>query len=99
MDRVVVLDGKTYLSGSVKTLKPGSQSETVWSKVSGHGKVTFADAHSPLTTATFSEPGEYELKLTAGKGALSVSSTVKVRAENPPPAQAAPPQEAAKPCS
>jgi len=87
VDRVVVLGGKTYLSGSVKSLKPANLSETVWSKISGPGQVTFADAGSPVTEATFSEPGEYRLKLTAGKGALSASSSLKVKAENPPPAQ------------
>ena len=70
VDRVVVLGGKTYLSGKVKTLKPGSKSEPVWKEDSGPGKVTFADSHSLLTTATFSEPGEYVLRLTAGKGVL-----------------------------
>ncbi len=87
MDRVVVLGGKTYLSGAVKGLKPGRTTETEWSKESGPGKVTFADARAPVTTAAFSAPGDYVLKLTAGKGDLAASSTLRVRAENPPPAQ------------
>ena len=36
---------------------------------------------------SFSAPGDYVLKLTAGKGDLATSSTLRVRAENPPPAQ------------
>jgi DUF1680 family protein len=87
VDRVVVLGGKTYLSGRVKALKPGGQSETVWSQISGPGKATFAEVHTPVTTATFSVPGEYALQLTAGQGALSAASTLKVKVENPPPAQ------------
>ena len=87
VDRVVVLGGKTYLSGNVKGLKPGSTAAVKWSKTSGPGKVTFADAQAAVTTATFSAPGDYVLKLTAGKGELSASSTLRVRAENPPPAQ------------
>lgn len=86
VDRIVVLGGKTYLSGGVKSLKP-REIETEWSKVSGPGEVSFADARAPETTATFSSPGDYVLKLTAGKGDLAASSTLRVRAENPPPAQ------------
>lgn len=36
-----------------------------WSKVSGPGSVSFGDTSSPTTTATFSVPGTYELRLTA----------------------------------
>jgi uncharacterized protein len=86
-DRVVLLGGKTHLSGSVKTLKPVGKNETIWSQVSGPGKVTFADPRSAVTTAIFSEPGEYQLQLTAGKGTLAASSTLSVRVENPPPAK------------
>ena len=77
-DRVVVVGGKTYLSGSVRTLKPG-KTEMAWSKLSGAGEVKFADEHSPTTTAMFSAPGDYTLKLAAGSGALGASSTLKVK--------------------
>ena len=84
-DRSVVLGGKTYLSGRVKALKANSASAKVaWSKESGPGKVTFADANAVETTATFSEPGEYALKLTGGEGKLSGTSTLKVKVERPP---------------
>ncbi|MGA2246847.1 MAG: beta-L-arabinofuranosidase domain-containing protein [Verrucomicrobiota bacterium] len=85
VDRVVVLGGKTYLSGGVRMLKP-AKTEITWSKLSGPGSVAFADEHSPVTTATFSAPGDYTLQLTAGSGALSASSILKARVENPPPA-------------
>jgi len=42
-----------------------------WSKVSGPGTVTFANAGAPSTTATFSTTGTYTLRLTASDGALS----------------------------
>jgi hypothetical protein len=87
VDRVVVLGGKTYLSGTVKGFKPGRVIEAQWSKASGPGEVKFADAQAPVTTATFSAPGDYVLKLTGGKGALSAASALRVRAENPPPPQ------------
>ena len=86
VDRDVMLDGKTYLSGTVKAFKPGSAlAKAIWSQQSGPGEVTFADAQTNLTTAAFSQPGEYVLKLTAGEGQLSASSTLKVKVVPPPP--------------
>jgi len=84
VDRCVVRDGKTYLSGEVKTLK-GNSAKVLWSKESGPGKVTFAKAGERVTTATFSAVGEYVLKLTAGEGALASSSTLTVKVVSPPP--------------
>ncbi|MBP8303859.1 MAG: glycoside hydrolase family 127 protein [Phycisphaerae bacterium] len=85
-DRVVMVGGKTFLSGQVKSLKGDSPSgKVVWAKESGPGNVAFADAGSAATTAVFSAPGDYVLKLTAGEGSLSASATLKVRAEEPPP--------------
>ena len=75
-DRVVVPGGKTYLSGTLKTLDGKDASTTVtWSKESGPGTAAFENANAPVTTATFSTVGDYGLKLTAGKGPLSASST------------------------
>jgi len=88
VDRVVILGGKTYLEGAVKSLKPNSATSLVkWSKVSGPGRVTFENANTNETTATFSKIGDYVLKLTAGKGKLSSSSTLNVKVEPPPPAE------------
>lgn len=86
MDRDVMLDGKTYLSGAVKFLKSDASAKILWSKESGPGSVHFANARTNITTATFSRPGDYVLQLTAGKGKLVASSTLKVKALLPPPA-------------
>ena len=76
----MVLGGKTYLSGKVKVLKPESPTARLtWSKASGPGGVNFANASAAETTATFSAPGDYVLKLTAGEGQLSSSSTLNAR--------------------
>ena len=86
VDRVVILGGKTYLNGTIKTLAGRDASTAVtWSKASGPGTVAFANAEAPVTAATFSAVGDYVLKLTATKGALSSSSTLKVKADAPPP--------------
>ena len=65
---------------------PGPAPTTTWSKVSGPGSVTFADPKAAVTTATFSAPGEYVLKVTADNGKANASSTLTVKAELPPPA-------------
>ena len=51
---------------------------TTWTKASGPGTVTFANASATDTTATFSDPGTYVLRLTAQDGALSTSDEVTV---------------------
>ncbi|MGC4049935.1 MAG: glycoside hydrolase family 127 protein [Paludibaculum sp.] len=67
---------------------PAGPAVTVaWSKESGPGSVAFADAKAPITTASFTTPGAYVLKLTAGNGQAQSVSTLHVLVETPPPAQ------------
>jgi len=104
IDRVTVLQGKTYLRGWAGYGNPpstprgrgavapapaptGPTPTVTWSKAWGPGAVTFADAKSPITTATFSTPGDYVLKLTADNGRTTASSTLNVLVETPPPAK------------
>ena len=84
-DRAVMLDGKTYLFGTAKFLRTNASARIAWSKEAGPGKVIFDNPLTNVTTATFSQPGEYVLKLTAGEGKLSASSALKVKAVTPPP--------------
>ena len=53
MDRDVMLDGKTYLSGSVKFLKPNSPARVLWSKDSGPGRVKFENARTNVRQRRF----------------------------------------------
>ncbi len=87
VDRVVVLGGKTYLSGLIKTLdgQGGELATVTWSKASGPGWVTFEEASTVETTAAFSQLGDYVLQLTAAKGNLSDSDTLNVRVVQRPP--------------
>jgi len=86
VDRVVILGGKTWLRGEIKTLEPEPAATPVsWSKESGPGEVRFESAKAADTTATFSAPGNYVLKLTAGSADLCSSSTLGVKVELPPP--------------
>ncbi len=86
VDRVVILGGKTYLNGVIKTLDGKGASPAAWTKKSGPGEVAFENANEPVTTATFSKTGDYVLKLTAGKAPLSASSSLNVKVITPPPA-------------
>lgn len=52
-----------------------------WSKVSGPGTVTFADATAANTTVSFSAPGSYVLRLTASDGGAQGTGEVTVTAQ------------------
>ena len=85
LDRSVVMGGKTYLSGKALWLQDLPGNSALWTKASGPGDVVFANAASPVTTATFSASGDYVLKLTGvGDGGQTVS-TILVHAEAAPP--------------
>ena len=64
----------------------GPTPTTLWRKESGPGTVTFADPTAAVTTATFSDTGEYVLGVTADNGTSKASSTLVVKVELPPPA-------------
>lgn len=87
VDHFVVVSAQTHLSGAVRDDgKPQPAPTLRWSKESGPGKVTFADTSSATTTAKFSKPGHYVLKLTADDGQTPASGTVSVTVTPPPPA-------------
>jgi K319-like protein len=79
-DQTVFLPATGTLGGSVTDdgLPQGSAVAISWSKVSGPGTVTFADASSAATSASFSDPGEYVLRLTASDGEFASSDDVAV---------------------
>ena len=56
-----IVDGRSTLPTSAAD---GPAPTAMWSKDSGPGDVQFADAKALITTATFSTPGAYVLKLT-----------------------------------
>ncbi len=65
----------------------GPAPTALWTKDSGPGVVKFADAKALITTATFSTPGAYVLRLTVDNGQSKDSSTLNVSVETPPPAK------------
>jgi N-acetylneuraminic acid mutarotase/fibronectin type 3 domain-containing protein len=63
---------------------PPGELTTVWSQVSGPGTVTFADASSPVTAASFSSVGVYVLRLTADDGELKSSDETTIAVNDVP---------------
>lgn len=66
----VTLEGRTWGGAAPVT--------TEWSKVSGPGTVTFSDPTRINSSASFSAPGTYGLRLTATDGTTTVTSDVSV---------------------
>jgi len=84
-DQTVVWPSPATLRGTASDDGlPSGTMVTAWSQVSGPGAVTFGDAAALDTTASFSLPGAYELRLTADDGALCLSDAVIVTV-NPRP--------------
>ncbi|MGE3314457.1 MAG: DUF1559 domain-containing protein [Planctomycetaceae bacterium] len=80
-DQAVLFPNGVSLDGTVSDdnlPNPPAAVTTTWSKVSGPGTVTFASPSSVDTTATFSAPGTYVLRLTANDLALSQFDEVTI---------------------
>lgn len=56
-----------------------SATTQLWEKLAGPGGVSFANSGAVGTTATFSAPGRYTLRLTADDGTLVTRQIVRVR--------------------
>ncbi|MGY1810952.1 PKD domain-containing protein [Blastococcus sp. SYSU D00669] len=80
-DRSVVRPAAASLDGTVTDdglPNPPAAVTTSWTKVSGPGTVTFANAAAVDTTATFDAPGTYVLRLTGSDSALAAADEVTV---------------------
>jgi hypothetical protein len=82
VDQLINVPQKAMLQGTAfddGLPNPPGDLTTTWSKVSGPGSVTFANASKLTTQATFGKPGTYVLRLTADDGALTASDTVIIK--------------------
>jgi hypothetical protein len=79
-DQTITLPDSATLSGSVTDddLPAGATVTTLWAAISGPGTVTFGDETSPSTTASFSVPGTYTLRLTADDTELQADDDVVI---------------------
>ncbi|MBI3466591.1 MAG: alginate lyase family protein [Planctomycetes bacterium] len=86
LDQTILTTSSANLDGTVtddgRPNPPGTVT-TVWSKVSGPGRVTFGNAFAVDTTVKFSAAGTYVLKLTANDGSLSTSDTATITVLKP----------------
>ena len=83
-DLTINLTQPANLNGTVSDdgLPIGSTLAASWSKVSGPGTVTFANASAQVTSATFSEAGDYVLRLAASDSQLTISDQVTVNVQS-----------------
>lgn len=89
-DQTVAMPGSAALNGSASDdglPNPPGALNYAWTKVSGPGEVTFADASEAVTKASFSETGIYVLQLAASDGANTSTSTTTVTVKPPPTVQ------------
>lgn len=80
-DQTITFPAAVQLNGTVMdddTPVPLAQVQTTWSQLSGPGTASFANPNVPQTTATFSQPGSYTLRLTANDSQLSSAATLVV---------------------
>ena len=90
-DKTITLPSSVSLSGSASDDgQPSGTLTTLWTKISGPGTVSFANAGVTSTTATFSAAGTYVLRLTANDGSLQASDDVTVQVNAAIPQNAAP---------
>src|SRR5581483_11731340 len=80
VNQTIALPASAILNGSVTDdgWPAGSTLTQSWSKLSGPGVVTFANANAPSTTASFSVAGTYALQFVASDGALANSAVVTI---------------------
>src|SRR5262249_14140053 len=74
-DQTIKLPNNASLNGTVTDdgLPAGATVTITWSKVSGPGTVTFSNPNAASTTASFSQEGNYVLRLTASDTELTAS--------------------------
>jgi hypothetical protein len=92
-DQTIALPGTATLAGSAtddgRPTPPGTLT-TTWSRVSGPGTVTFGNASLLITTASFSAPGTYVIRLSVSDSALTTTDDATITANPSGPVNQAP---------
>lgn len=76
--------GSNLLINATVTPVSPNVAVTLWTQVSGPGTTTFGTPNAPSTTAVFSAPGDYVLRLSADDGVLQSSQDLPVRVVSSP---------------
>ncbi|HEV8431561.1 MAG TPA: RHS repeat-associated core domain-containing protein [Pyrinomonadaceae bacterium] len=96
-DQTIELPDPAFLKGIITDdgMPHGSVVTSTWSVVNGPGPVVFGNPNAAVTTASFTNPGVYTLKLTATDTEFTVSDEMQVTVllNQPPTADAGPDQE------
>ena len=95
-DQTIELPDPAFLKGVITDdgMPHGSTVTSTWSLVNGPGPVVFGNVNAPVTTASFTVPGLYTLKLSATDTEFTVSDEMQVTVllNQPPTADAGPDQ-------
>ncbi|HKY31063.1 MAG TPA: galactose oxidase-like domain-containing protein [Candidatus Polarisedimenticolia bacterium] len=86
LSQTTVYPGGASLNGSVSDdglPNPPGIVQTQWTRENGPGTVVFDNPQAVDTTATFSEPGSYVLRLTANDGEMTGTDTTSVLVNEP----------------
>lgn len=86
-DASIQFGSATTLVGTVSDDGLPSPITVAWTKTSGPGSVTFGSAANATTTASFSQPGTYVLRLSASDGQLNAQDEVTITVQSPAPNQ------------
>ncbi len=87
-NQTINLPAAATLSGSISDDGIPAACTCTWSKTSGPGTVTFGNQNAASTSATFSVSGTYVLTLTANDTVATGTSTVTIKANAAPTANA-----------
>ena len=86
-DQIISLPNSAALAGTVVIQTPvsGARTNVTWSKLDGPGDAQFPEPNALITTAQFSEPGSYTLKLRVAYAEGTRSDTLTVDVLPAPP--------------
>lgn len=84
-DQTITLPSAAILNGTMMDDGiPNNSTSVTWTIISGPGSVLLTDSQSPSTTVSFSEEGNYVLRLTANDGELTSQDEITITV-NPAP--------------
>ena len=86
-DQTITLPTVAQLQGTYTDIIPGGRAVVTWGMVSGPGVASFLQTSVPVTSVSFSSPGNYVLRLTVTDGQIVRNDDIAIKANpaNQPP--------------